>query len=1234
MINLKLRSSILIAGVLAAIAVQPAWAGNKTWENEDKILRVSNLEQISTSAANLLVQQPNNSAIAQVTEVKISPTETGVEILLVTTNSDNLQISASSQGNSYIAEIPNAQLNLPTGKPFRQAKPVAGIREVTAINQDDKTVRVTITGETNLPTVELFDSEAGLIFSAVSTVASTPPAQQEVTPVTGVQLNPTETGLELILQTPPGKTEQLQPNNFSEGNRFIADIPNAQLQLLDGKPFRQVNPIEGVSEVTVINQNENTVRVTATGTTALPQVELFDSDAGLIFGLTPVESSAQTPPTQPSTPGEIVTVTGVQLNPTETGLEILLQTPPSQAERLQPNNFSEGNRFIADIPNAQLQLPDGKPFRQVNPVAGISEVTVTNQDASTIRIAAIGETASPQVELFDSDAGLIFGLTPVDSSAQTPTTAEEVVAIDRVQLNPTDTGFEIVLLTPTGVAQKLRVVNVSQGNNFIAEIPNAQLQLADGKPFRQENPAEGVSEITVSNQNENTIRVTAVGEEKQPMVELFDSDEGLVFSAQTETTESAQGEEDIQLVVTATRTEEDITNVPRSVTVIPRERIEQEASLDRSLVDILSKTVPGFSLPTNRANTFGATLRGRDISVLIDGVPQNTNFQVVPTQLNTIDPNSIERIEVVRGPNAIYGAQATGGVINIITRKPSEEFTATTEIGAGFSATHSADSGTYNLLQSISDTEGIFDYTVNVSYLNTNGFFDAEGDRISQFAGQEDSEIWNGLLKLGLDIDDKQRLQFTFNYYNQDQDAKFIPDESTDEIPGIQQARSLRLPDGTRVIGSRDGSYVENILANLSYSNEDIFGSELQFQAYYQQNYFQGGFPIDDRDFFTGLIFTAPGDRRLWGGRLQIKTPFNRENTLSLLWGVDYSNERSSQNFDVFDPDELDESGGRIYRKIGELTYTPEYEVDDLGLFAQLQWDVTDNLQLSGGLRHVRLGIDVDNYTTFDGIEIEGGQRDLNDTVFNAGILYKPTDEIGIFANFAQGFSVPDIGDVLREPPEGFINVSDGIRLTEPQKVDNYEIGIRGEWEAVQATLSAFYNYSDLGVDFRRTDEFIETIRAPQKVYGIEATIDVQPADDWQFGSTFTWLEGENDLPDDDRGYVALTSTTIPPLKITAYVENETLPGWRNRLQLLYSGSRDRAFEDEVDGKAIDSYVTLDLISSIKVGESGELQIAVQNLLNSKYFPVYSQSSVFDSFDSNYYAAPGTTLSFTYRFKW
>ncbi|WP_104908321.1 AMIN domain-containing protein [Nostoc sp. 'Lobaria pulmonaria (5183) cyanobiont'] len=130
----------------------------------------------------------------------------------------------------------------------------------------------------------------------------------------------------------------------------------------------------------------------------------------------------QNPPNQ-SQQGEVVQVTSVKANPTSKGVEVILQT--SIGQQLQVVNRSSGNNFIADIPNAQLRLPSGEAFtfRSTKPIAGVSEITVTNFDAQTIRVSVTGEVGVPIVELFDSpDEGIIFSVATAASSAQQPQT--------------------------------------------------------------------------------------------------------------------------------------------------------------------------------------------------------------------------------------------------------------------------------------------------------------------------------------------------------------------------------------------------------------------------------------------------------------------------------------------------------------------------------------------------------------------------------------------------------------------------------------------------------------------------------------------------------------------------------------------------------------------------------------------------------------------------------------------
>jgi len=180
------------------------------------------------------------------------------------------------------------------------------------------------------------------------------------------------------------------------------------------------------------------------------------------------------PTSQPATPGEVIAITGVQANPTDNGVEVILQTP--SGEQLQIINRSAGNSYIADIPNAQLRLPSGDAiaFGSENPIAGITEITVTNLDASTIRVTVTGEAALPTVELFDSDEGLIFDLTPATSAMQPQAPAAD------------DETIEIVV---TGEQEGYNVPNTSVGTRTdtpLRDIPQS-IQVVPQQVLRDQN---------------------------------------------------------------------------------------------------------------------------------------------------------------------------------------------------------------------------------------------------------------------------------------------------------------------------------------------------------------------------------------------------------------------------------------------------------------------------------------------------------------------------------------------------------------------------------------------------------------------------------------------------------------------------------------------------------------------------------------------------------------------------
>ena len=127
-----------------------------------------------------------------------------------------------------------------------------------------------------------------------------------------------------------------------------------------------------------------------------------------------------------------------------------------------------------------------------------------------------------------------------------------------------------------------------------------------------------------------------------------------------------------------------------------------------------------------------------------------------------------------------------------------------------------------------------------------------------------------------------------------------------------------------------------------------------------------------------------------------------------------------------------------------------------------------------------------------------------------------------------------------------------------------------------------------------------------------------------------SWTEGE--FENEEGDFLPITSRDISPLKLTTYVEHETQSGWLNRLQALYVGSRDRAFEEEVDPVPIESYLTVDFISSIPLW-GGQLELSVENLFNEQYFPVINQLRGVQVETSNF-AARGRIIRLGYSIEW
>ena len=212
-----------------------------------------------------------------------------------------------------------------------------------------------------------------------------------------------------------------------------------------------------------------------------------------------------------------------------------------------------------------------------------------------------------------------------------------------------------------------------------------------------------------------------------------------------------------EVVVTGTRNETDVRHLPLTVSVIDRQEIEQ--SMQPSVLPILTQQVPGLFITSRGIMGYGVSngaaggiaLRGLSggsgrMMVLIDGHPQYAGIFGHPIS-DAYQSFLAERVEVLRGPaSVLYGSNAMGGVINIVTRQLHEEGVKT-NVNLGY--------GSFNTLQSEVTNrirKGRFTSLISGSYNRTDGHRSDMG-----------FEQYGGYAKLGYRVTDNWNLRGDVN---------------------------------------------------------------------------------------------------------------------------------------------------------------------------------------------------------------------------------------------------------------------------------------------------------------------------------------------------------------------------------------------------------------------------------------------------------------------------------------
>lgn len=690
------------------------------------------------------------------------------------------------------------------------------------------------------------------------------------------------------------------------------------------------------------------------------------------------------------------------------------------------------------------------------------------------------------------------------------------------------------------------------------------------------------------------------------------------------------------LEITSSRTSSSLVPQARQVSVIEREQLEQLREGSDSLATVLAKSVPGMADSSRTITDYGQTLRGRTMLVLVDGVPLNTNRDS-SRNLANIDPALIERVEVIRGSSAIYGAGATGGIISITTRPAGGENRAQTSLRAESPLTRLGSDGLGGQLQQhVSGSEGQVDYALDFGARHIGASYDANGQRIAPEPSQGDlfdSNTWNIGGKLGLRIDDEQRIQLSASHYNADQDSDFTSDPSVARLPpGSVPARALS------GLSLDEQNQIKNTLVNLEYAHADVLGGTLNAQLYYR-DYFTRFTPFDARGVATRgrNVDQVMQNSEVFGSRVTLRTPLGQAGATELLWGADFNQERSDMPIDLFDPRQYDASGGRVYDKIGRLTYMPDLTTRSLGGFAQLQHRFNEQWSMEGGVRYEYATARYDDFvplsesTAASPATVAGGEINYDAVLSNISLTWSPVSGQELYAAFSQGFQLPDIGVQVRNARRGFDIDSSNL---EPVKTNNYELGWRGAvGEQTLASLAVFYTTSKLG-DVQSFNNGLILTRTQERIYGIEGSADWLTDDErWGAGGTVSWLKGR-ERPD-NGDWQDMTGYRIPPLKVTGYLQYKPDEDWSHRAQLTWFDGHDYRLDGVASfgRRKVDGYATVDLVSQYQVTANDKVSLGIQNLFNRDYYPQYSQL-MRSSTNTSHLPAPGTVLAVGYSHDW
>lgn len=657
--------------------------------------------------------------------------------------------------------------------------------------------------------------------------------------------------------------------------------------------------------------------------------------------------------------------------------------------------------------------------------------------------------------------------------------------------------------------------------------------------------------------------------------------------------------------------------LPNTITVITREELEQQLALTSDISQIIANLVPAFAPSRQKLSSRGESLRGRRPLYMVDGVPQSTPLRDGSRDAHTIDPAMIERIEIIHGANALQGLGASGGIINFITKRAPAEGGVffETSLSASAAVPRQSDDASYRGSFLMGARKGDFDFVGGVAYDSQGLYRDGEGRAIAVNTVQGDimdSDANDVFLKFGWSLPRDQRLQLSLNRYALEGNGDYV---------SVNGNFATGVP-ATSVRGRAQLDPARNLAESvaLDYTAPDLFGGSFQAQVFWMD--FMSRFGESQFSNFTG-----PGTP----SRLEQSQNVSKKRGVRLTQSW-----RNLGGLPLHLTAGLDALSDTTYQEllVSGLDWVPETEYRSLSPFVQAQWWLFGGrVMLAGGLRYENAELKVGDYTTIPSTGahfVEGGTPDMSETLPNFGAVWYITGDLNAYASYAEGYSVADVGRVLRAVNQPGQRVEDLVDIR-PVIADNREIGLEYDNGRFDANLAYYRSQSDLGslLIFDPVNGVYNVQRQATEITGWEARAAVRFGERSRVGLGYARADGRYDRDQDGRLDTDLEGVNIAPNRLTAFWEQGWGDAFSTRLQA--SHAYDRAF-DRNGAQVADfqGYTVVDLFARIPL-PVGTLNVGVENLLDEQYISYYSQTT---PSNADYTAGRGRvlTVGWSHRF--